>query len=357
MIKERRSNFEALRLLAIFFITVHHFMYYGINSINGYPHGASRTLMTILFLSQGKVGVTLFFSITVYFLCTSEASLHRSFKKAWSLEKTLLFWSIILGAFSLFMGLYKNLNQKNTIKTVISFFLPTTSNCWWFVTSYMGFLLISPFLIKGISVLPQKWHLTLCIFLLGIEFASHLPILKQSVAVTGGLLNTEFIILFVVIAYIKRFHSGVFTKRTIGILALLIGYSWIIVRALMGKQEFGIFDIGVLCESFGWFVIFNNLQFRSKSINFLASHVFAIYLITEFPGLRMSIWTHVLKPVSFLYGSWWMLLYGLLAVTVICFICIGLDTIKSFLFKFIFDRNPERWFEILWNKTNSLLSK
>lgn len=47
------------------------------------------------FLVPGKIGVAIFFGLTVWFLAARDLSLKYSFKKVFQLEKEVFFYSII----------------------------------------------------------------------------------------------------------------------------------------------------------------------------------------------------------------------------------------------------------------------
>ena len=77
--KERQSNFEALRIVAMLMIVFCHCCGHGIQHA-GHPElhelflqgSLSHRLITMFFPIGGGVGVALFFMLTGYFMCQSE---------------------------------------------------------------------------------------------------------------------------------------------------------------------------------------------------------------------------------------------------------------------------------------------
>ena len=72
-LKSRLSNFELLRIVAMFFIVASHYAYHGIWQIGTVNEGVwksasvSKKIFTC-FLEQGEVGVALFFMLSGFFL-------------------------------------------------------------------------------------------------------------------------------------------------------------------------------------------------------------------------------------------------------------------------------------------------
>lgn len=338
-----------------------HFCLFGLQ-LRLRPMSANKVLLETLFLTQGRVGAILFFIITAYFLCVSDLPVHKSFKKAWILERTLLFWSLLLTLISFLVGLLPSQESlKDRIKFIVSAFLPTTSNCWWFATSYMGFLIIAPFLIAGLKALSQRWHFVLCVIALFAGLSTQLPIFKNSnsvISFSPGIINLDFIAIFTIVAYIRWYVPWLLQKRTLGIICCTIGYLWSLVHVFTKRgEEPTTFNPSVLFEVVGWFIVFYNFHFSSKAINGLASHVFSIYLITEFSTLRGPIWNYFTLISDKIYSTVWMVPYTIGIVIGVCVLCVILDIVKSCIFSLTVDRKKGRVFEFLWSKTNNVITR
>ncbi|WEV42240.1 acyltransferase [Bifidobacterium sp. ESL0682] len=359
MKKERQSNFEALRLWAMFIITFHHFaMHQALPVAVTIPKGINRFLVEVFMLSQGQMGVILFFAITAYFLCDSTPSLHKAFKKAWSLEWEVLFWSLMLSVLSIAKGWgpFPTSSKKGFLKYFISAFTPVLSDTWWFTTAYMGFLVLSPFLIKLLQTLTQKWHFVLSIIALATGLSSQIPIIKKSFTDGSGFIDLELIGLFIIIAYIRWYAPELFKKPVLSVVCLLIGYAWTSVHVILQFNMTPLaYNPAVLFEAFGWFSLFCNLHFQSKIVNRLAKHTFAVYLITEFGTMRIFLWQKVFSIQPFLHSPW-LILYALAATLTIYISCMLLDWVRSLIFKVTVDRFEGVLFEWLWNSVNRIVT-
>lgn len=99
--------------------------------------------------SFGKIGITLFLLISLWFLVDREQTVKKSCRRIWLLERELLFWS--------FVGLAMQYvdNPKSVDADVwLDAIFPITRNEWWYATSYVILLLLLPFLLVGL----RKWE-------------------------------------------------------------------------------------------------------------------------------------------------------------------------------------------------------
>lgn len=108
--------------------------------------------------------------------------------------------------------------------------------------------------------------------------------------------------------------------------------------------------MGILAETFGWFTLASHLHFSSRFVNWIASHVFAIYLITEFIPVRNWLWGSIFDYGPYYHGLM-SILYPITVTLFVCVACILLDIVKSTVFKITVDRHEGHRFELLWSKT------
>ena len=88
--KERLSNFELLRIIAMIFIVLHHYTYYG-NLISA-SNNIINKYIAVFIIVLGKVGVNIFILITGYFQINQKFK----FKKVIFLILQVYFYSIVL---------------------------------------------------------------------------------------------------------------------------------------------------------------------------------------------------------------------------------------------------------------------
>ena len=151
MREERLSNFELLRILAMFMIVAHHFVVHsGLNltnellSVNG--------IWMQLLMVGGKIGVNIFVLISGYFLIESSRLNYIKLIKFWL---QVFFYSVF---FFLITLLYQMLYIHTTvsISDIIHVLFPLSFEQWWFASVYFVLFLLSPFLNRLLKSINQK---------------------------------------------------------------------------------------------------------------------------------------------------------------------------------------------------------
>lgn len=142
--KSRQSNFELLRLLAIFFIVVSHFSFHGYyldpNRYEWINNPINRIILKSLNL--GNLGVDLFVLLCGYFSVSNESvNYHRLVK----LELSVLFYTIGIYSIHILSG------GKFVLKEMITTIFPTCFGAYWFFTVYLILVFFSPFINRGLS--------------------------------------------------------------------------------------------------------------------------------------------------------------------------------------------------------------
>lgn len=170
--KIRQSNIELLRIAAMLMIVGHHMAVHGIyhvtageNAYSVYSMGTQlNKAFTSLFAPGGEIGVAIFFMITGYFQIK---------KNTFSLKKIILqsffygaFCTIAFGIIELLGGMAPLYVVKNIGKFAMkAVFTPITGNVWWFVTSYIIIMLLSPFINRYLNKLNKKGYIITILFI------------------------------------------------------------------------------------------------------------------------------------------------------------------------------------------------
>lgn len=122
----RSSGIELLRIIAMYAILSHHFVMHNGFSIEQLPPSFTRYFLIAFMAGWGKVGVVVFFTISVWFLVGKQQSIRSSFYRVWILERELLFYIILLTAF------YSIFDREDiSAKSILTGFLPILTNKWW----------------------------------------------------------------------------------------------------------------------------------------------------------------------------------------------------------------------------------
>lgn len=135
----RESNFELLRIICMILIVVFHFSVHG-----GYYSESAGTLpfnsvIIDLFGLGGRLGVNIFVLISGYFLINSKFKP----KKLLSLFIQVWFFSISIYLIFLISG-----GISFTWGSFLCNIFPVVTSQYWFITTYIGLYLLSPFINK-----------------------------------------------------------------------------------------------------------------------------------------------------------------------------------------------------------------
>ena len=158
---KRESNFEFLRIAAMFLIVVHHFCYHGI--ITHYS-GLTDTItlkinnFLLLFLaSGGKIGVNIFMIISGYFLINKDFKLNNFMK----IFLMTLFYSLL---FLIGAAIVGNHHISGEIFNKSVFIIG--GNAYWFITAYLVIYLFMNYINKLLKALNQREYLIMLIIAL-----------------------------------------------------------------------------------------------------------------------------------------------------------------------------------------------
>lgn len=135
--KKRKSQFELLRIIAMFLIVLSHANIHGVlengnSTLLKYPFSTAVSLLMV----NGVIGVYIFVLITGYFMINSKISYQKIIK----LWLPIVFWSLIL-------YLTFNWRQIQVIPLIKSIF-PVIFNQYWFMTVYFLMYCLIPILNK-----------------------------------------------------------------------------------------------------------------------------------------------------------------------------------------------------------------
>lgn len=280
-----------------------------------------------------QVGVALFVMITGYFLANCESNLNKSLhraKKIWI--KTIIYsWIILLCTFVFHFGSFY---KRDFLYAVF----PVIFDEYWFITSYIVLILLTPVLNIAIEKLNKRNLLRVLVIIM--LFADIVPFIKNdgtSNAPLGNMFSVGAMLApYLIAGYIKKY--GIKTKTwqagIIAFVGIVLEYlSLIILKNGIMVLDIASFTFGLLplVAAFGIFMLFLNLkEFHSRWINWLASGVLASYLITEHPLFRIFFWQKLLNVGRFENPTWLFIVMGLLIAVVTVIVCSILDKVYSF---------------------------
>ena len=349
----RNSSIELLRILSMFLILAHHFLVHNAYDYTTLPFGVPRFLLQLFLESGGKVGVVIFFTISAWHLLEREQTLRGCLRRAWNLEKEVLFYGLALAAF-FFLFFRSHIGARYLLKSL----MPLTQQVWWYPTAYATFLLLLPFLVRGLRALGRRAHLALCMVLLALYGVLTLVPGTQMVTQVWSL-----VYLFVLIAGYRWYVEGAHDLRpapmvAVGMVilaacALLSMGAWALAGVQLGAKYGNLVTseirLPVLLVGFGVFLLFQRRTFYSKAINGVARGAFAVYLITEYPPAREVLWRGALDLGSLSAEPWgFAVALGLLLAIYLG--CTALDLVRRRVFRATVDPLWDRLFGVLYGK-------
>ena len=353
MLKNKReSNFERLRILAMFMIVASHYASHGIEKVlvEGEAYrawaagGIINKAFTALMNPGGEVGVALLFMITGYFQIKKD-------KVSWKrLVMTVIFYSffamlLCLGIL-LFGGSIPYMSGQNIATFFLrSLFMPLSSTAWWFVAVYVFLMLLSPVYNRFLKELNRKGFLVFLLVFWLIWYG------------LAGVIGTEFfnlqkaLFFYGIGAFIRLYREKAPARPCFW--GLISSAAWL-------GSSFCFFQLGQLAASGGnpvyrellsrgWsaassmlmvplcalgaFMLFKGLSAGfSPLINRIASATFGIYLIHDSLIGRPFIWYSLIQPAERQYPSAIYPLLALLTVMILFAVCALLDLLRQKLF-------------------------
>lgn len=170
IIKNRNNSFDLLRISAMFMVVVSHYIYHGIKGQEAlsvfYQFDSSMgcfnwfTMESLYVISC--VAVNCFVMISGYFLIDKLSLRWKGMLKIW----LQAFFYCVVFLMIMFTG------ETVGLKDVIKELLPVYGTRYWFLTTYMGLMLVAPFLSR-IAISLEKRQcgiMLLALFVISIGF-------------------------------------------------------------------------------------------------------------------------------------------------------------------------------------------
>lgn len=204
----RESGIELLKIIGIVLIIMYHIRgsaavagdrYECVDNIDAATTNLQYIIL-MLFGYFGPLGNNIFFISSAWFLCGS--SKKRNNKKI--LNMLLDVWIISILFLFLFIILGESVPSKDIIKSIF----PTTCNNNWYITCYLLFYAIFPYLNQIIEKMTQRELLTINIVTIVLYYG--ISFIIPAFFMNGLVL---FIAMYFFIAYIKFYMGALFEKK------------------------------------------------------------------------------------------------------------------------------------------------
>ena len=362
----RLPNFEVLRTIAMLMVVIWHFYAHGLgyvtrSVIDTSGIGLFNYLVSDYVVVVCSVCVNVYVLISSYFLIDKPFNCTR-FIRLWM---QVVFYSVLFAVIAHFM-----LPEGNSWPEVINNFTPIRSNVYWFVTLYMGLLLLAPFLSKTVSSLTKsQYKKFICVLvLLGCTTDLSFP-WGNAMRVEGGYSLIWFIVLFFVGSYLRRFDINIRPSKIIFCFFILSFATWgydaigVLMSHFIRHQEIQSHPIYYNGMSFFlsvlFFTWFKSLKIKksilTKLLIWLAPYTFGVYLIHDNLYVRSFLWDRMLDMKSYMGSPSLLFIMVLLAISIFLF-CVVIDYIRKQLFIMLsIDSVAHRFSLYLQKLFNSLL--
>lgn len=291
----RAINLDLLKILAMFLVVVSHYIFHGLKSNElHYSWDVSTvggimeyTIVELMYIIS-CVAVNCFVMITGYF-CIERVDFR--WKGIIKTITTTLFYSII------FLLLAKVTNKQITTPVIINSIFPIHQELYWFVTSYVGLMLIAPFLSRlAIGINKRVYMVLLCVLFI-ISFR-----LLYGKVFAGFSSIIFFSFLYLLAGYVKLYsipqkwidNKGYILLMVWGIIYLIVTCANVFLceGTSFLLRSFS-YDSLILFLSVATFIYFAYLRLESnfwKSLSKVTPYVFGVYLLHDNPIFRVDLW-------------------------------------------------------------------
>lgn len=275
--KIRNSSYELMRLILMFFIMWHHFIY-AMSAEMATP--VIRTADTFF-----HIAVLCFVILSGYF------GIRFKLYRLMELITQVVFFSVVLTIVAI-VGF-----QRGGWKDVILSFMPFTNGHYWFIAIYLQLFLLSPFINFVLERVDNK-KFTFLILVLGFLIFYVGLIRGGNVSADGGKNIVNFIFLYCIGFGIKRFTTdynlNIVKLRWRSVFSIvvvvLLAYFAYVHNGIIGnaflKLIYNYHSPGLYIMSISFFLFFVTCHFQSAFINIIASSSLSIYLFHEHPIMK-----------------------------------------------------------------------
>lgn len=339
--KRRDSNMELMRIFAMLMIVFVHVL--GLTGLLTTVQPCSKKYWVLWWLEGlGCVSTNLFVLLGGYYLCTSTMTV----KKVLKLVSQVWFYSVLFYLLMLCLG-----EAEFTWDEIRPVIFPVINTQYWFITSYLGLMLLTPLLNRAIQAMSRRTHFS--IVLITVVLFSVIPsIFRRTnfLSVGEGYCLDWFICLYLIGSYLRKYPIPFGTAFS-GLLTWLLGSAvyplsravvlWLIEGNAAKPVDLTWLNmrnsIFALTASLGLFHFFLRLRIPNDSraarvICRISPLVFGVYLFHMNPSLYGSLWGKLIHPVRYVDS---LLLWPyLLLATLALFLCgILIEWLRSQIFR------------------------
>jgi len=361
--KIRKSNFELLRIISMFFIIIWHIIIHG-HMLENCQNETIKILLTILEYII-VVHVNSFVLVTGYFQSKSKFK----FKKLITLILQVIFYSGLIYVSAIKLDLVTDYNYL----TIFDKFNLNALGEYWFINTYIILYIFSDYINKFIESLEKKQLYNFII--IGFIIFSIIPIISRSILLYNDGYNFyHFIYMYIIGATLRKYplKENYYFKKisikkyqlfliTLFILTSYLNYSFMVVgnnfnsdgtlsayiKNIMTHNTLFYSNPFIIIQSISFFELFSTIDIKSKCINFFSKYIFGIYLFHDNVIVRNNIYKFIKIDQPF---NSYKIFIKILIIAILIFITgIIIDIIREKIFKLLYKTKDLNIFK---NKTN-----
>lgn len=312
----RNSNIELLRILAMVMIVMHHYSVHGFDrALCGY---SPERFLLDGFWSGGKLGVNLFVLISGYYMINSKFTGKKFLKLAGQV------WFYSVGIMLLFLFILTPEMQISKMDSFYCFF-PLLYSQYWFATTFIWLMFLSPFLNKFLHIIDKKS----LEYLIGglMIFYSVFPTVLSVGSQLGNL--GQFIVIYMVSAYIRMYVEIKNRNKKAHIICAVILFGLLQVGNMFDLKYSAANSFLVVVLAVELFLIFLSFKpMSNKWINIIGGATFGVYLIHDNRFMRSYLWTKVFRNQE-MYGTGWLWLHAVIAVVSVYVVLTVIELVRQ----------------------------
>ena len=323
----RKSNIEALRIVCMLMIVGGHIL---ISQESMVQTGTLDFYIGNIYRSFAICAVDVFVLITGYF------GILFNVKKILSISFEVTFYSILIFIIALAAGIH-TINIK---KDVLLLF-PVITQRYWFITIYVLLIIVSPLLNLISNKLEKKQYGFLVALIIVVFYwwpTVCYSLAAPSITKDSGYGIVNFCCLYLMGRYIKLYliedekvKRICFPVVTVASGLLLFGANSI-VSAILGfyfQQYIGYDSIFCLFTAFALFMAFQSTEMKSKIVNSISKHCFAVYIIHAHPVIWNYFWAKDTGVIKHNLHGIELICYLLLLPPLIYLVCWAIDCVRT----------------------------
>ena len=258
--KERDSNFELLRIIAMLFIVIWHIS----------VHAQKGELESHEYITAiCTTGVNIFILISGYF------NIRTTWKSILTMYGTFVFYYITTIAINWYI-----FGEAPHIKSVLALFSPTTHSPWWFIACYIQLLLLSPLLNTILkSSNDKQYRYAICVLLLISCYSGF--IFHNAVNVTGYYLF-HFVTMYAIGDALNKYGiPDRLSLKSWGLLYITVTICMFTV-ARLGIEKNTFYNNPLLIfSSICLLCTISKMKIRNRLVNTIATFMLPVYLIQD----------------------------------------------------------------------------